>query len=75
MQVFYLKVIHNQQINRKNSTNFASLQKHTKIYFQHFGYSPGDFIHAKCAVRWQTIYTTFKHVAWVAARRLTALKT
>jgi len=30
---------------------------------------------AKCAVRWQTIYTTFKHVAWVAARQLTELKT
>ena len=44
MQVFYLKVFHNLKIYGNYSTNFASLQKHTKIYFQHFGYSPGDFI-------------------------------
>lgn len=44
MQVFYLKVINNCKIYRKSSTNFASLQKHTKIYFQHFGYTPGDFV-------------------------------
>lgn len=44
MQVFYLKVIHNKQIYVENYTNFAKLKKHTKIYFQHFGYTPGDFI-------------------------------
>lgn len=31
--------------------------------------------HAKCAVRWQTIYTTFRHVEWVEVKKLTALKT
>lgn len=44
MQVFYCKVINICKIIGKSSTNFASLQKHTKIYFQYFGYTPGDFI-------------------------------
>ena len=48
MQVFYLKVINICKIYRKSSTNFASLKKHTKIYFDFFGYDTASFV--RCEV-------------------------
>ena len=48
MQVFYCKVINICKIYRKSSTNFASLKKHTKIYFDFFGYDTASFV--RCEV-------------------------
>jgi len=48
MQVFYLKVINICKIYRKSSTNFARLKKHTKIYFEYFGYDTTSFV--RCEV-------------------------
>jgi len=75
MQVFYLKVINICKIYRKSSTNFAECNATRKFISIISVMIHPHLCLAKSAVRWQMIFTTFRHVVWVVVKRLTALKT